>query len=59
MENKKGTGLMEDELGAKVMEQFPGLRAKICSYLTENSNEDKKAKSTTNSIVKRKIKFED
>ena len=50
---------MEDELGAKVMEQFPGLRAKICSYLTENSNEDKKAKSTTNSIVKRKLKFED
>ena len=50
---------MEDELGAKIMEQFTGLRAKICSYLTDNSNEDKKAKRATNSIVKRKLKFED
>ena len=39
---------MKDELGAKIMIKFLGLRAKPQSYLIYDSNEDKKAKETKN-----------
>ena len=44
--NKKLIGLMYDEIGETIMKKFVGLRAKICSYLIDDSSEDKKAKVT-------------
>ena len=44
--NKKVIGLMKDELGRIIMKEFVGLRAKPYSYLTDNNNEDRKAKDT-------------
>ena len=41
------------------MKDFAGLRAKTYSYLRDNNDEDKTAKSTKNCIIKRKLKFED
>ena len=43
--NKKVIGLTKDELGGRIMKKFVGLRAKTHSYLKENNDEDKKAKS--------------
>ena len=50
---------MKDELGGKIMKEFAALRAKTYSYLTENSGENKNAKSTKEYVIKRKLKFED
>ena len=52
---------MKDELGRKIVKQFVRLRAEIFSYLTDNNDEDKKAKKKHKKkcIVKRKLKFED
>ena len=36
---------MKDELGAKIMAKFVGLRAKHYSYLIDDSSEDKKQKA--------------
>ena len=36
-----------------------GLILQIYSYLTNNSDKDKKAKSTKKDVIKRKLKFED
>ena len=44
--NKKVIALIKDEVGAEIMKDFVGLRAKIYSYLKENIDEDKKAKGT-------------
>ena len=56
--NKKLIGLMKDELGRKLMTNFAGLRAKTYSYLIDDGSENKRAKGTKKSIIKRKIKFE-
>ena len=50
---------MKDELGRQIMKEFVGLRAKIYSYLKENNDEDKKAKSIKTHVIKRKLKFQD
>ena len=47
---------MQDELGAKIMAKFVGLRAKDYSYLMDNSSEDKKQKARK-SVIKRKLRW--
>ena len=56
--NKKEIGLMKNELGRKIIIKCVGLRAKTCSYLIDDSSEDKKAKGTKQCVSKRKLKFE-
>ena len=51
--NKKVIGTMKDELVVNIMKEFVGLRAKAYSYLIDDSNEDKKAKSTKKHVTKR------
>ena len=49
---------MKDEYGGKIMINFVGLKAKTCSYLIDDSSEDKKAKCTKKCAIKRKLKLE-
>ena len=57
--NKKVIGLMKDELGGKIMTEFGALRPKTYSYLTDDCEEDKKAKGTKKCVIKRRLKFSD
>ena len=57
--NKKVIGLMKDELGRRIITEFVALRPKTYSYLTDDCKEDKKAKGTKKSVIKRMIKFND
>ena len=50
---------IKDELGGKIMEKRFGLKAKLFSYLIDDSSEDKEAKDTKKCVIKRKLKFED
>ena len=50
---------MKDALGEEIMTEFAALRPKPCSYLTDDNNEDEKAKSTKKCAIPRKVKFED
>ena len=49
---------MKDELGGKIMREFAALRVKTCNYLTDDGDEDKKAKGTKKCVIKQKLKFE-
>ena len=51
-QNDKVIGLMEDELGEKIMTKFVASREKTCSYLIDDSSEDNKAKDTKYCIKK-------
>ena len=42
--NKKVIGLIEDELGGKILIKFVGLSEKSYSYLIDDGSEDKKVK---------------
>ena len=42
---------MKDEVGAQIMKQFFRLRAKTCSNLRDNNDENKKAQ--TKCVIKR------
>ena len=44
--NKKVIGLMNDELGGKIITEFVTLRPKTYSYSTDDGKQDKKAKGT-------------
>ena len=44
--NQEIIGLMKDELGRKIMKEFVRVRGKTYSYLTDNNDKDKTAKST-------------
>ena len=57
--NKKVIRLMKDELGGKIMTEFLALRPKTYSYLTDDFEEDKKAKGTKKCVIKQKLKFSD
>ena len=48
---------MKDKLGGKIMIKFVGLRAKIYSYLIDDSSKDKKAKGTKKCVKKKQLKF--
>ena len=50
---------MKDELGGKILTEFVSLRPKTYSYLTDDCEEDKKAKGTKKSVIKRRLKFND
>ena len=53
---KKVIGLMNDELGIKIMTEYLGLRAKTHSYLTYINDENKKkTKSTKNASQKENL----
>ena len=52
-------GLMKDELGGKIMTEFVASRPKTHSYLTDDCEEDKKAKGTKKCVIKRRLKFND
>ena len=57
--NKKVIGLMKDELGGRINTEFVFLRLKTYSCLTDDCEEDKKAKGTKKSVIIRMIKFND
>ena len=57
--NKKVIGLMNDELGGKIITEFVTLRPKTYSYSTDGGKEDQKAKGTKKCIIKRIINFND
>ena len=46
---------MKDELGENIMKEFAALRGKTYSYLTDNNDNDKKAKDTKKCVIKNKI----
>ena len=54
--NKKVIGLMKDELGGKIVTEFAALRPKTYSYLTDDCEEDEKAKGTKKCVIERKLK---
>ena len=56
--NKKVIVLMKDELGGRIITEFVAFRQKTYSYLTDDCKEDKKAKGTKKSVIKR-IKIDD
>ena len=56
--NKKVIGLMKDEIGGEIMEEFVTLRPKMYSYKT-SSKESKKCKGIKKCIVRKTITFED
>ena len=53
--NKNVIGLMKDELGGKIITEFVTLRPKTYSYLTDDDEEDKKAKGTKKCVIKKMI----
>ena len=57
--NKKVIGLMKDELGGKIMTKFVALRPKTYFYLTDDCEEDKKAKGTKKCVIEQRLKFND
>ena len=57
--NKNAIGLMKDELGGKIMTEFVAFRPKTYSYLTDDCEEDKKAKGTKKCVIKQRLKFND
>ena len=48
---------MKDESGGKIMTEFVALRPKTYSYLTDDCEEDKKAKGTKKCVIR--LKFND
>ena len=53
--NKKVIALTKDELGEKINTDFTELRPKTYSYLTDDSDENKKTKNTKFCVLKQFI----
>ena len=56
--NKKVIGLMKDEMGGDIIEEFVALRPKLYSYRV-GSKEHKKCKGIKKNVVKKTLMFED
>ena len=57
--NKKVPGMMKDEAGGKIIEEFVGLRAKLYSYKMFEGKEEKKCKGIKKPVIKNQISFDD
>ena len=57
--NKKVVGMMKDEAGGKIIEEFVGLRAKLYSYKMFEGKEEKKCKGVKKGVVESTISFKD
>ena len=57
--NKKVPGMMKDEAGGRIIEEFIGLRAKLYSYKMFEGKEEKKCKGIKKSVVRKDISHED
>ena len=57
--NKKVPGMMKDEAGGRIIEEFVGLRAKLYSYRMFEGKEEKKCKGIKKSVIKKNISHED
>ena len=57
--NKKVPGMMKDEAGGRIIEEFIGLRAKLYSYKMFKGKEEKKCKGIKKSVIKNNISHED
>ena len=57
--NKKVLGMMKDEAGGEVIDEFVGLRAKLYSYKILEGKESKKCKGIKKYVVKKSIAQED
>ena len=55
IKNKKVIALMKDELDGKIKTDFAELRPKTYSYLTDDSDENKKTKNTKFCVQKQFI----
>ena len=53
--NKKVIGMMKDEAGGKIIEEFVGLRSKLYSYKMYEGKEEKKCKGIKKNVIKNKI----
>ena len=56
---KKVPGMMKDETGGKIIEEFVGLRAKLYSYKMFEGKEEKKCKGIKKVVIKKHISHED
>ena len=50
---------MKNELGGKIIKEFVALIPKTYPYLTDDREEDKKAKGTKKCVINRDLKFND
>ena len=58
--NKKVIGMMKDEAGGKIIEEFVGLRSKLYSVrMYEDKKEEKKCKGIKKSVIKKTITHQD
>ena len=57
--NKKVIGMMKDEAGGKIIEEFVGLRAKLYSVKMHEGKEEKKCKGIKKSVIKKTITHQD
>ena len=56
---KKVIGLMKDEMGGEIMEEFVSLRPKLYSHRKSGGSEGKKCKGIKKNVVKKSIMFKD